>query len=53
MRLLHTAGFDAAERESFRHIVFSNITLTVQTLLEAMESLQINFEDRQLEVRER
>ncbi|KAI8342693.1 putative Gpa2-guanine nucleotide-binding protein alpha-2 subunit [Chlamydoabsidia padenii] len=49
MRLLHTAGFDATERESFRHIVFSNITTTIQTLLEAMDSLQIGFEDGQLE----
>ncbi|KAI8093262.1 putative Gpa2-guanine nucleotide-binding protein alpha-2 subunit [Halteromyces radiatus] len=49
MRLIHAAGFDAAERESFRHIVFSNITLTVQTILEAMESLDIKFEDKQLE----
>jgi guanine nucleotide-binding protein subunit alpha len=51
MRLLHTAGFDAAERESFRLLIFNNITSTVQTIVEAMDTLQIDFDDRQLEVR--
>lgn len=53
MRLLHTAGFDAAERESFRLLIFNNITSTVQTIVEAMDTLQIDFEDRQLEVKGR
>ncbi|CAO3596737.1 unnamed protein product [Absidia cylindrospora] len=49
MRLIYTSGFDAAERESFRHTVFSNITSTIQTVLEAMNTLQVKFDDSQLE----
>ncbi|ORZ10395.1 guanine nucleotide binding protein, alpha subunit [Absidia repens] len=49
MRLIHAAGFDTAERESFRHTVFDNITSTMQAVLEAMDALEINFQDRQLE----
>ncbi|KAG0173798.1 hypothetical protein DFQ28_008122 [Apophysomyces sp. BC1034] len=48
MRLIHAAGFDAAERESFRIIVLSNITNTMQTLLDAMDQLEIPLADPSL-----
>ncbi|KAG2233323.1 hypothetical protein INT48_007759 [Thamnidium elegans] len=41
MRLIHASGFDAGERESFRVIVFSNITVAMQILLEIIEQLNI------------
>ncbi|RUS16043.1 hypothetical protein BC937DRAFT_91667 [Endogone sp. FLAS-F59071] len=41
MRLIHAAGFSAAERESFRIVVFSNVMQSMQTILEAMEYLRI------------
>ncbi|GAA5804055.1 hypothetical protein HPULCUR_009541 [Helicostylum pulchrum] len=41
MRLIHASGFDASERESFRVIVFSNITVAMQILLEIIEQLNI------------
>ncbi|CAO3622623.1 unnamed protein product [Cunninghamella blakesleeana] len=48
MKLIHAAGFDDTERENFRHIVFSNITSTMQLVLEAMDMLCIDFDDQQL-----
>lgn len=41
MRLIHASGFDASERESFRVIVFANIVLAMQILLEIVEQLHI------------
>lgn len=43
MRLIHTAGFNAFEREQFRSIVFSNMLLSMRTMLEAMEIMAIPF----------
>lgn len=44
MKLIHASGFDASERESFRVIVFSNITSAMQILFEIIEQLNIPFE---------
>ncbi|GAA5816427.1 hypothetical protein MFLAVUS_009956 [Mucor flavus] len=41
MRLIHASGFDSSERESFRVIVFANITVAMQILLEIIEQLNI------------
>lgn len=44
MRLIHTSGFHAAEREQFRAIVFLNMLTAMRTILEAMEVLEIPLE---------
>lgn len=45
MRLIHASGFKTSEREGFRIVVFFNIFSTIQTLLEALESLNLQFTD--------
>lgn len=52
LRLIHTAGFDAEERESYRAVVFSNIMMEMQTLFEAMSLLNISFEKESNKVRD-
>lgn len=44
MKLIHAAGFDDSERESFRVIVYANIMLAMQILIEAMDQLHIPLE---------
>ncbi|KAI9273028.1 guanine nucleotide binding protein, alpha subunit [Phascolomyces articulosus] len=44
MKLISASGFDASERESFRMIVFSNVIAVMQTLLEALDQLNIPLE---------
>lgn len=44
MRLIHTSGFTDAERDQYRTIVFSNLLLSMRTMLEAMENLGISLE---------
>lgn len=41
MQLIHGAGYSQQERESFREIVFSNVSQSMKTMLEAMEVLKI------------
>lgn len=45
MRLIHASGFKASEREGFRVIVFLNVFTTMQTLLEALEILNLPLDD--------
>ncbi|KAK4521821.1 uncharacterized protein ATC70_004358 [Mucor velutinosus] len=45
MRLIHASGFKASEREGFRIVVFFNIFNTIQTLLEALEVLDLELTD--------
>ncbi|KAI9282361.1 guanine nucleotide binding protein, alpha subunit [Sporodiniella umbellata] len=47
LRLIHTSGFDDNERESYRIIVFSNIIMEIQTIFEAMQLLNIHFENEE------
>ncbi|KAG1471746.1 hypothetical protein G6F56_001947 [Rhizopus delemar] len=47
LRLIHASGFDANERESFRIIVFSNIIMEIQTIFEAMQLLNMSFENEE------
>lgn len=51
MKLIHTAGFDAAERENYRVIVFNNVYNIMETLLEILDHEGITLEDTSLEVR--
>ncbi|BFZ61559.1 hypothetical protein YB2330_002631 [Saitoella coloradoensis] len=43
MRLIHTAGFSAKEREDYRAVVFTNMLQSMQLALEAMEYFDIHF----------
>ncbi|KAG2195934.1 hypothetical protein INT46_010907 [Mucor plumbeus] len=45
MRLIHASGFKASEREGFRIVVFFNVFSTIQTLLEALEVLNLELTD--------
>ncbi|EIE90802.1 hypothetical protein G6F46_013275 [Rhizopus delemar] len=47
LRLIHASGFDVNERESFRIVVFSNIIMEMQTIFEAMQLLNITFENKE------
>lgn len=44
MKLIHDGGYSQDERESFREIIYSNTTQSMRVILEAMESMGINFE---------
>jgi guanine nucleotide-binding protein subunit alpha len=50
MRLIHACGFKASEREGFRIVVFFNMFNTIQTLLEALDSLDLQIADPSLRV---
>ncbi|CAG8472407.1 4337_t:CDS:10 [Funneliformis caledonium] len=45
MRLIHAAGFTNTERETYRSIVFTNITESMSLILESMEYFKIPFSD--------
>ncbi|ORY94840.1 putative Gpa2-guanine nucleotide-binding protein alpha-2 subunit [Syncephalastrum racemosum] len=49
MRLIHSHGFDEDEREIFRTVVFANVFEGMQTILEAMEQMDIKFVDPTLQ----
>ncbi|KAG0167279.1 hypothetical protein DFQ30_006229 [Apophysomyces sp. BC1015] len=49
MRLIHASGFKPAERKRFRTVIFSNVINTMETLLEAVDQLQIPLENALLE----
>ncbi|KAI8059361.1 putative Gpa2-guanine nucleotide-binding protein alpha-2 subunit [Gongronella butleri] len=49
MRLIHTNGFNASERENFRQVIFNNITSTLVSIFEAMEGLEIMFDNPELQ----
>jgi guanine nucleotide-binding protein subunit alpha len=53
LRLIHASGFDVNERESFRIVVFSNIIMEMQTIFEAMQLLNITFENKENAVRQK
>jgi guanine nucleotide-binding protein G(i) subunit alpha len=42
MQLIHGAGYNSEERESFKEIVFSNIIQSMKVILEAMKVLKID-----------
>ena len=43
MRIIHGAGYSEEDRKSFRTLVYQNIFVSMQTMIEAMERLQIPF----------
>jgi hypothetical protein len=45
MRLIHAAGFNSGERETYRSIVFINIIQSMRLILEAMEYFRIPLGD--------
>lgn len=45
MRLIHASGFKSSEREGFRIVVFFNIFTTMQTILEALDSFNLQLTD--------
>ncbi|KAI8387312.1 G protein alpha subunit [Blakeslea trispora] len=49
MRLIHASGFGPGEREGFRLIVFLNLISAVQTLLEALDALELELADPTLD----
>ncbi|KAI9493788.1 putative guanine nucleotide-binding protein alpha-2 subunit [Zychaea mexicana] len=48
MRLIHTCGFDADEKESFRTTVFSNVIEAMQVLIDALEKFNVGLENESL-----
>lgn len=51
MRLIHASGFKSSEREGFRIVVFFNVFTTMQTILEALELLNLKITDPTVLVR--
>lgn len=51
MRLIYATGFSKQEREEWRAIIFSNILSAFKTILEAMEDLEIPFDEKKNEVK--
>ncbi|KAH8556852.1 guanine nucleotide binding protein alpha subunit [Umbelopsis sp. PMI_123] len=45
MKLIHDGGYSQDERESFREIIYSNTTQSMRVILEAMETMDIDFEN--------
>jgi len=45
MRIIHGSGFSEDERRNFAHVVHHNLCVAMQTLIKAMEKLQIQYED--------
>ncbi|XP_058138252.1 guanine nucleotide-binding protein subunit alpha-15 isoform X1 [Dasypus novemcinctus] len=43
MRIIHGAGYSEEERRGFRPLVYQNVLVSVQAMLEAMDRLQIPF----------
>lgn len=51
MRIIHGKGYGKKESMDFRSLIFRNIFTAVQTLIEAMEKLQIPYEFPELQER--
>lgn len=45
MRIIHGSGFSEDERRNFVCVVHHNLCVAMQTLIRAMEKLQIQYED--------
>lgn len=46
MRLIYAQGFSKNEKEEWRAIIFNNILTAFRVILDAMEELEIPFEDQ-------
>lgn len=51
MRIIHGSGYSEADRKGFTRLVFQNIFTAIQTLIQAMKSLKIDYIDDQNIVR--
>lgn len=51
MRLIYAQGFSKDEKGEWRAIIFNNILSAYKVILDAMEDLDIQFENKQNEVR--
>ncbi|POW00266.1 hypothetical protein PSTT_13252 [Puccinia striiformis] len=49
MRLIHAGSFTTVERDHHRELIFSNIIDSIQAILRAMRTIQIEFQDKSLE----
>ncbi|XP_026210337.1 guanine nucleotide-binding protein G(q) subunit alpha-like [Anabas testudineus] len=47
MRIIHGSGYSEADRKGFTRLVFQNIFTAIQTLIQAMKSLKIDYIDDQ------
>ncbi|XP_010898615.2 guanine nucleotide-binding protein subunit alpha-14 [Esox lucius] len=47
MRIIHGAGFSEADKRGFTKLVYQNILTAVQNMIQAMETLRIDFADAQ------
>jgi guanine nucleotide-binding protein subunit alpha len=45
MRLIHAAGFSIQERQHWRTVVFQNLLVSMRTMLEAMELLEVELRE--------
>lgn len=43
MKLIHDSGYSQDEREAYREIIFSNTIQSMRVILDAMETLEIDF----------
>lgn len=46
MRLIYAQGFSKQEKEEWRAIIFNNILSAFKVILDAMEELEIEFQDK-------
>lgn len=53
MRVIHTGGFSKSERKQWRVVIFSNLVNAFQTILQAMQDQETEFEDEDNIVRGR
>ena len=49
MKLIHDGGYTTEERESFKEVIYSNTLQSMRVTLEAMELLNIPFQNKQNE----
>ena len=45
MRIIHGSGYSEEDRRSYKKLVCQNILMAMHSMLKAMETLQIEFDD--------
>lgn len=51
MRIIHGNGYSENDRKQFTRLVFQNIFIAIQTLIDAMKTLKIGYADAKNNVR--
>lgn len=51
MRIIHGSGYNDTDKKGFIRLVFQNIVMAIQALIQAMQTLQIDYIDDQNIVR--